>query len=286
MRSGTTSANVRFAERRPSTPGGFTLLELMIVIAIIGALLSILLPVIQSARESARKVVCLSNLSQIGKTMRTYASDFNGWIPRKCLQSENRWPHFRPWLIAFDYELNRLPLDQIALAAGKFKVLRCPSAPQSAFATRPGDYVMNAFVVASDTGYIGGRVYLPGLSKIDWVRNPSQVVFIADLDWTVPWWTDDVTAWPLIDQMGAPRMPGEYLTHMDVWHRNQLPGYPRHGIDAKNVWRNAHGRNQVNALYFDGSVRTVNSMDLRVSDFDDGFRGKRPHVYELEDIWW
>jgi prepilin-type N-terminal cleavage/methylation domain-containing protein/prepilin-type processing-associated H-X9-DG protein len=277
---------VRFAKKRSGTPGGFTLLELMIVIAIIGALLSILLPVIQSARESARKVVCLSNLSQIGKTMRTYAADFNGWIPRACLESEKRWPHFRPWVIAFDYELNRLPLDQIALSAAKFKVLRCPSAPQSAFATRPGDYLINAFVVGPDTDRIGGRVYLPGLSKIDWVRYPSQVVLMTDLNTSFQFWTDDPKAWPLFDRFGNPRMPGEYLTLMEVWHRNQLPGYAQYGGLVKRVLRNAHGRNQVNALYFDGSVRTVDSMELRVSDFDDGFRGKRPHVYEFEDIWW
>jgi prepilin-type processing-associated H-X9-DG protein len=258
----------------------------MIVIAIISALVSILLPVILSARDSARRVVCLSNLSQIGKTLRTYASDFDGWIPRKCSVSEKRWPHFRPWVIAFDYELNRLPLDQIALSAAKFKVLRCPSAPQSAFATRPGDYLINAFVVGPDTDRIGGRVYLPGLSKIDWVRYPSQVVFVTELNLSNLWWTDDITDWPLVDRYGRENTPGDYLSLMAIWHRNQLPFYPRHGVDAKHVPQNAHGRNQVNALYFDGSVRTVNSMDLRVSDFDDGFRGKRPHVYEVEDIWW
>jgi len=66
-------------ERSPKPPqNGFTLIELLVVIAIISLLVSILLPSLQSAREIAKSVVCMSNLKNIGLGIVQYAEDFNG----------------------------------------------------------------------------------------------------------------------------------------------------------------------------------------------------------------
>jgi prepilin-type N-terminal cleavage/methylation domain-containing protein/prepilin-type processing-associated H-X9-DG protein len=62
----------------------FTLVELLVVIAVIGLLVGLLLPAVQAARESARRTQCVNNLKQIGIACQNYAEAMRTFPPGYC----------------------------------------------------------------------------------------------------------------------------------------------------------------------------------------------------------
>ena len=67
----------------------FTLIEMLVVLAIIGVLAALLLPALSSAREQGRRAACLNNLGQIGKALTIYANNNNGYLPS---HADYGWP--------------------------------------------------------------------------------------------------------------------------------------------------------------------------------------------------
>ena len=71
--------------RRLPLRRAFTLVEMLVVVAIVGVLAAMVLPAVQSTREAARRARCSANLRQIGLAMQNYASANGGLPPRRVM---------------------------------------------------------------------------------------------------------------------------------------------------------------------------------------------------------
>lgn len=115
----------------------FTLIELLIVIAVIGVLIALLLPAVQSARESARRLQCANHLRQFGLALHNYESAYN-LLP--CGRTSNRLsphaallPFFEQSHVAdlVDWRAHWTADANAAVRNVQIPVFVCPSEPEA-----------------------------------------------------------------------------------------------------------------------------------------------------------
>jgi prepilin-type N-terminal cleavage/methylation domain-containing protein len=135
-------AGTRVAPRSTNrSVSGFTLVELLVVIAIIGILVGLLLPAVQSARETARRNACQNNLKQLALGMLGYVNARKTFPPRGVWGIETGSPPYtenhHPWMtlilpyIEEQTLANTIDLKQPAWGkphlTADLKVARCPT---------------------------------------------------------------------------------------------------------------------------------------------------------------
>ena len=178
------------SSRRPA----FTLVELLVSLAIIGVLIALLLPAIQAVRESARRSQCQNNLRQLGIGLLLHV-DQHGEFPIGCIGCKSEIPQagavpirqrFLAWNIAVlpylehgdlwqEIDSNIPSYGPENLGAGSVVVdsFLCPSTEHDAFTNPRGLWKGFAFTDYGGIYGVEGEGRTASLNAVQWLRDDS-----------------------------------------------------------------------------------------------------------------
>ena len=240
-------------------PGGFTLVELLVVVGIITLLIALLLPALGKARAQAYQVACHSNLRQVGAALIAYASANRGAFPAPALANSPQpedWVHWEP-----DRQVAESALAPYL--GSDMRVLMCPMGVPERGPTRPigaghlgsPPYPYSYSVNRRITGYSYSSPFNPrtngeAFARLGQIVNPTQKVLAVEEDTTG---INDGLWWPT----GADLESGNYSSG-SVRHDGNGP---EHGGDVRSkhhVFDLPRIRNRrCNVVFADGHVGTL-----------------------------
>ncbi len=272
---------------------GFTMLELMIVMAIIAILIALLLPAIQSARETARRTQCSGNMAQLGVAFANYVATHSVLPPGVVndtgpIQNLPRGYH-HSWVVQilpfigqantyshFNFTSSVYAVANDTVAGIKISTLLCPSSPLNGHTNYAGCHNdVDAAIDSNNHGvlYLNSRVRYDEI-----VDGTNQTILLGEIaDAPTLGWVSGTrstlrnTGVPMNDRdalKGQKNLPGTFsgpnprdvifetigsLVEAELWPVERTGGFS-----------SFHGTT-CNFLFCDGSVRSLKqSIDARV----------------------
>lgn len=259
---------------------GFTLIELLVVIAIIALLMSILMPALGQAREQARKVVCLTNLSGLGKAFNMYAQDFREYIPPMNYNASQARTG-DSWVTIFEMEeYVSAPHAENEDDLPKTSTLyKCPSGIMELGGPLPGSH--------SDPLGAMALEYQSSGPDGNWDNND---------DYFIHSWYGANGATFVTDRFPMTAVPQDGSNNWDVMHRLSEVGHVSDvvgifdGLWAHNRGSTPGGENRINARHMNATECNImlldgSAMTLDVDQLPSGGPLENESTYEDDQMW-
>ena len=191
------------AAKRPPQPTGFSLVEVLVVVAIIGIIAAILLPALAKSRERGLAIACLHNTRQLVLATQIYGDDHNGELPYNLIMGGTPLTSYRTdynWVnnvMTWDLSSDNTNTETITRSAlgqyvnGSPATYRCPSdrllssvQQQAGWEYRIRSYSMNALMgnpgsALTNSSNINDPNYRQFL-KLNQITRPSEMFVFLD----------------------------------------------------------------------------------------------------------